>query len=149
MAKRKIIPYNAKLTAFAKQLRNDSTETEIFLWLKLKGKQMYGYDFHRQKPIDNYILDFFCYELMLGIEVDGYSHEFLEVYNKDTLKEKRMNQLGITVLRFSDEQVLRDMENVLRAIEFYVFEYEKKIVAPPIGHTPSPYNSLYYFVWSR
>ena len=99
MSKRKIIPYNPILKEFARQLRNDSTKTEIFLWLKLKGKQMYGYDFHRQKPIDNYILDFFCHELMLGIEVDGYSHEFLEVYNKDTVKEKRMNELGI---RFCD-----------------------------------------------
>ena len=130
MAKRIIIPYDPKLKELARQLRNDSTKTEIFLWLKLKGKQMYGYDFHRQKPIDHYILDFFCYELMLGIEVDGYSHEFLEVYNKDTVKEKRMNQLEITVLRFTDEQVLKDMENVLRAIEFYIIEYEK--------HTPSP-----------
>jgi very-short-patch-repair endonuclease len=130
MAKRKIIPYDPKLKELARQLRNDSTKTEIFLWLKLKGKQMYAYDFHRQKPIDSYILDFFCYELMLGIEVDGYSHEFLEVYNKDTVKEKRMNQLGITVLRFTDEQVLKDMENVLRAIEYYIIEYEK--------HTPSP-----------
>ena len=130
MAKRKIIPYNPKLKEFARQLRNDSTKTEIFLWLKLKGKQMYDYDFHRQKPIDNYILDFFCYELMLGIEVDGYSHQFLDVYNKDWIKEKRMNDFGISVLRFSDDQVLNDMENVLRAIEFYIFEYEK--------HTPNP-----------
>ncbi|BDB56746.1 endonuclease domain-containing protein [Flavobacterium ammonificans] len=125
MTKRKIIPYNPKLTQLAKKLRNESTETEIYLWLKLKGKQMYGYDFHRQKPIDNYILDFFCYDLMLGIEVDGYSHEILEVHNKDIVKEKRMNELGITILRFSDFEVLRDMENVIRAIEFYILEFEK------------------------
>ncbi len=125
MSKRKIILYNPKLTALARKLRNESTETEIFLWLKLKGKQMYDYDFHRQKPIDNYILDFFCYELSLGIEVDGYSHEIVEVYNKDIIKEKRMNELGITILRFSDFEVLRDMENVIRAIEFYILEFEK------------------------
>ena len=125
MSKRKIIPYNPKLTQLAKKLRNESTETEVYLWLKLKGKQMYGYDFHRQKPIDNYILDFFCYNLMLGIEVDGYSHEILEVYKKDIVKEKRMNELGITILRFSDFEVLRDMENVIRAIEFYIIEFEK------------------------
>lgn len=125
MSKRKIIPYNPKLAQLAKKLRNESTETEIYLWLKLKGKQMYGYDFHRQKPIDNYILDFFCHELLLGIEVDGYSHEILEVYNKDIVKEKRMNELGITILRFSDFEVLRDMENVIRAIEFYILEFEK------------------------
>ena len=125
MSKRKIIPYNPKLTARARKLRNESTETEIYLWLKLKGKQMYGYDFHRQKPIDNYILDFFCYDLLLGIEVDGYSHEILEVYNKDRIKEKRMNELGITILRFSDFEVLKDMENVIRTIEFFILEFEK------------------------
>jgi very-short-patch-repair endonuclease len=125
MSKRKIIPYNPKLTELAKKLRNESTETEIYLWLKLKGKQMYGYDFHRQKPIDNYILDFFCYDLQLGIEVDGYSHEILEVYNKDRIKEKRMNELGITILRFSDFEVLKDIENVIRAIEFFILEFEK------------------------
>jgi very-short-patch-repair endonuclease len=125
MSKRKIIPYNPKLTVLARKLRNESTETEIYLWLKLKGKQMYGYDFHRQKPIDNYILDFFSYDLLLGIEVDGYSHEIVEVYNKDRIKEKRMNELGITILRFSDFEVLKDMENVIRAIEFFILEFEK------------------------
>lgn len=130
MTKRKVIPYNPKLKEFARELRNNSTKSEIFLWLKLKSKQFYGYDFHRQKPIDNYILDFYCYELLLGIEIDGYSHQFLEVYHKDTVKEKRMKELGINVLRFSDEQVQKDMENVLRAIEFYITEFEK--------HTPSP-----------
>jgi very-short-patch-repair endonuclease len=125
MSKRKIIPYNPKLTALGRKLRNESTETEIYLWLKLKGKQMYGYDFHRQKPIDNYILDFFCYDLLLGIEVDGYSHEIVEVYNKDRIKEKRMNELGITILRFSDFEVLKDIENVIRAIEFFILEFEK------------------------
>jgi very-short-patch-repair endonuclease len=125
MQKKKTLFYNPNLKKFARELRNNSTETEIYLWLKLKGKQMYGYDFHRQKPIDNYIVDFFCNKLMLAIEVDGYSHEFLEVYNKDVIKEKRLNELGIHVLRFSDYQVLKDMENVLLAIEGFIFEYEK------------------------
>jgi very-short-patch-repair endonuclease len=129
MSKHKIFTYNPKLTQLARKLRNESTETEIYLWLKLKGKQMYGYDFHRQKPIDNYILDFFCHELLLGIEIDGYSHEILEVYNKDIIKEKRMNELGITILRFSDFEVLKDMENVIRAIEFYILEFEKTNVS--------------------
>ena len=122
--KRSIIPYNPKLKEFARQLRNNSTITEIFIWQKLKRKQMYGYDFHRQKPIDNYILDFFCHEIMLGIEIDGYSHELIEVIEKDTKKTKKMNELGITILRFSDYQVLKEMENVLRAIEQYIIDFE-------------------------
>jgi len=131
MKKRKIISYNPRLKELARQLRNNSTKSEIILWLKLKGKQMYGYDFHRQKPIDNFIIDFFCHELMLAVEVDGYSHEILEVYNKDVKKDKKLNEIGITVLRFSDYQVLKEMDNVLRAIEWFIIEFEKK-------HTPSP-----------
>ena len=98
--------------------------------VKLKGKQMYGYDFHRQKPIDNYIVDFFCFELMLAIEVDGYSHQLEEIYFKDVKKENKLKELGISVLRFTDDQVLKDMDNVLRVIEIYIEEYEK--------HTPNP-----------
>ena len=67
---------------------------------------------------------------MLGIEVDGYSHEFLEVYNKDVIKEAKMNEFGINIFRFSDYQVMKDMENVIRAIEQYIEEYEE--------HTPNP-----------
>lgn len=128
--KRKIIPYNPDLKELARQLRNNSTKAEIILWLKLKGKQMYGYDFHRQKPIDNYIVDFFCYELMLAIEVDGYSHQLEDVYFKDLKKENRLNEFGISVLRFTDDQVLKEMSNVIRPIEFYIEEYER--------HTPNP-----------
>jgi len=62
---------------------------------------------------------------MLGIEIDGYSHEFLEVFEKDSRKTKKMNKLGINILRFSDFQVLKETENVLRAIEHFINEFEK------------------------
>lgn len=88
---RKVIPYNPKLKELARNLRNNSTKAENVLWLCLKGKQMNGYDFHRQKPINNFILDLFCHELMLGIEVDGYTHQSEETYIKDELKERKMN----------------------------------------------------------
>ena len=87
---------------------------------------MYEYDFHRQKPIDNYILDFFCNELMLGIEVDGYSHQIVEVFEKDEIKEATINKLGVHILRFTDEQVMKDMDNVLRAIEDYILRFEEE-----------------------
>ncbi len=92
---------------------------------------MYGYDFHRQKPIDNYILDFFCQELMLGIEIDGYSHELKEVFEKETKKTKKMDELGIGILRFSDYQVFKEMENILRAIEYYVLDTERNSKTHP------------------
>lgn len=125
MKRRIIIPYNPKLKEFARQLRNNSTKSEIYLWKHLKGKQMMGYDFHRQKPLDNYIADFFCYELMLVIELDGYTHQLEDVIEKDKMKEKRLNELGIHVLRFQDEEVYNDVENVLRVIEAFIMEFKK------------------------
>jgi len=127
MKKRKIIPYNSHLIKFARILRNNSTKSEILLWMKLKGKKMYGYDFHRQKPIDNYILDFYCAELRLGIELDGYSHEFMEVIEKDTRKTRKMNELGITIMRFSDRQVFNDLDNVLWEIENFIISFEENV----------------------
>lgn len=86
---------------------------------------MAGFDFHRQKPVDNYILDFFCQELMLGIELDGITHQFEDVFEKDNRKEEKLLSLGIKILRFSDNQVVDDMPNVLRTIEAYIEDYSK------------------------
>jgi len=76
MSRRKIIPYNPKLKNLARQLRNNSTLAEVLLWRELKGEKILGFDFHRQKPIDEYIVDFLCSELSLVIEIDEVSHEF-------------------------------------------------------------------------
>lgn len=123
--KRKIIPYKPYLKELARKLRNNSTHAEIRLWKELRGKFLGQYDFHRQKPIDNYILDFFCVELMLGIEVDGSSHDQEEVILKDTIREQELNKLGIKVLRFTDRQVFTEMPNVLATIEFTINEILK------------------------
>ncbi len=128
--KRKIIPYNPKLKELARQLRNNSTKSEIRLWQQLKGKQMYGDDFHRQKPLLNYIADFYCYELKLVIELDGYTHQFEEVVKKDEIKQQELEEAGLTVLRFNDNEVMRDINNVMRTLEGYITEFEK--------HTPNP-----------
>ena len=125
------IIYNPILKELARQLRNNSTKAEIKLWTYLRRGQMYNYDFHRQKPIDEYIVDFFCNKLQLAIECDGYSHELLDVYNKDVKKTKRLNDLGIYVIRFSDYQVVNDIDNVLRAIEDYIFKFEENNFTPP------------------
>ncbi|MBW8245083.1 endonuclease domain-containing protein [Muricauda oceani] len=126
-----IIKYNPKLKELARELRRNATKSEVRLWQKLKRDQMHGYDFHRQKPIDEYIVDFFCNKLQLAVEVDGYSHQLEEVWEKDVIKKNRLNELGINVLRFSDAEVLRDMDNVLRAIEAYIFQFEANGNTPP------------------
>ena len=125
------IHYNPKLKELARQLRNNSTRSEINLWTYLKGKQLIGYDFHRQKPIDNYIVDFFSNKLMLAIELDGYTHSFDKVIEKDEIKEQRLKELGITVMRFCDEDVMKNMDGVLQVIRCFIEDYEKQKI-----HTP-------------
>ncbi len=83
-----ILQYNPKLKEKTRRLRNNCTKAEIRLWLYLKGRQMMGYDFHRQKPIDNFIVDFFCRELMPAIEPDGCMHTLEEVADRDERKEQ-------------------------------------------------------------
>lgn len=83
---------------------------------------MHGFDFHRQRPVDNFIIDFFCQELYLGIELDGYSHLLDTNTNRDIKKEKGLKELGVKLIRFWDEEVFNDLENVLRVIEFSVLD---------------------------
>ena len=69
------IHYNPKLKPLARKLRKEGTFAEVLLWDQLKGRKMKGYTFTRQKPIENYIVDFFCNRLRLVIEIDGVTHE--------------------------------------------------------------------------
>lgn len=87
---------------------------------------MKGYDFHRQKPLLEYIADFFCHELMLVIEVDGSSHELERVKKNDAAKEARLEEFGITVLRISDVDVFTNIDSVLKQIEDFIDVFEGK-----------------------
>ncbi|HLG39867.1 MAG TPA: DUF559 domain-containing protein [Chitinophagaceae bacterium] len=90
---RKIIPYNPKLKELAKQLRQNMTFSEVKLWNELKNGQMMGYDFDRQRPIGNYIVDFFCKDLQLGIEVDGITHLDEKVIVKDFVRQEEIESM--------------------------------------------------------
>jgi very-short-patch-repair endonuclease len=133
MERRKIYPYNPKLTQVARNLRNNSTLSEVLLWNQLKGKKMLGYDFHRQKPILNYVMDFFCHELELAIEIDGNSHDLGYKIQLDIQMQKEIEGLGISFLRFADGDVKFDISNVLRSIEGWILDFEEKK-----KHTPDP-----------
>lgn len=128
--KRKIIPYNPKLKELARKLRNKSTVSEIKLWQQLKNKQLFGYDFHRQKPLLNFIADFYCYKLNLVIKLDGFSHNFEKTIAKDEFKQSELEKHGLTVLRFQDEEVIYDIGNVLRIIEEYIVNFENHTLNP-------------------
>ena len=100
------------------------TFAEVLLWNRLKRKQVRGYDFDRQRPIDQYIVDFYCKDLMLAIEIDGSSHDSSSSYTKDVTRQRRLEALGIYILRFRDEDVKHDIENVLWGIEGWIIDYE-------------------------
>jgi very-short-patch-repair endonuclease len=120
--KNKIIPYNPKLREYAKELRKNSTLSEVLLWKEIKGKRL-GAEFHRQVPIDEYIVDFYCHELKLAIEIDGCSHD--AKYKYDIHRQKKLEKFGITFIRFDDLEVKKDITNVLRALEIVVEELKK------------------------
>ncbi len=117
-----IIPYNPRLKEVARELRKNPTLGEKILWREIRRKQL-GYEFHRQMPIDEYIVDFYCHELMLAIEVDGISHETEEAKAKDAERQDRLERWGVSFLRFSDEAVMSRLDWVVREIERWIEEH--------------------------
>lgn len=114
-----ILKYQDSLKQKASQLRNNLTPGEIMLWQYLKGKQMLGYAFHRQKPLYYYIVDFYAPKLMLAIEVDGKeSHENNEEYDNE--RQKFLESKGIKFLRFKEIEVRMGIKFVLQEIENYI-----------------------------
>lgn len=112
------MPYNPRLKQLARELRKRSTLAEILLWQHLKGDQRCGYDFQRQKPIDEYIVDFFAIDLMLAVEIDGDSH--LLKGEADEERQKKLEALGVRLLRFDDSAVKADIDAVVRAIDNWI-----------------------------
>ncbi len=119
-----IIKYNQHLKPFARKLRRGNILTEALLWDKLKNKQLFGYKFLRQKPIDNFIVDFYCKELMLAIEIDGSSHN--QKMEQDLERQMKIENLGIKFLRFQDKDVRKRMNDVLLTIEGWIKENQSK-----------------------
>jgi len=116
------IYYNPKLRALARGLRNNSTLSEVLLWKQLKARKMKGYQFMRQKPIGDYIVDFYCSRLRLVIEVDGESH--VSRSREDELRQQKLESLGLSVLRFYDTDVKKNIDGVLRVIVDWIEAFE-------------------------
>jgi very-short-patch-repair endonuclease len=117
--KNKIIPYNPKLKEYARELRKNSTLSEVLLWKNIKNKAL-GVQFHRQVPMLEYIVDFYCHELMLAIEIDGDSHLFK--YGYDNKRQGELEEEGVVFLRFTDLEIKRNMFSVGITLEQVVQE---------------------------
>jgi very-short-patch-repair endonuclease len=111
-----MLPYNKKLKKLAQQLRDNMTDAENHLWWKLRTKQINGLMFYRQKPIGEYILDFYCPKEKLVVEVDGGQHFTDEIMEYDRVRNEYMAALGLRVLRFTNTEVLTNISGVLEKI---------------------------------
>jgi cyclase len=110
--------YGADVNIFerAKALRKQQTPAEETLWLYLKQKPL-GYKFRRQHPLGIYILDFYCHQLKLGIEVDGPIHNTTEIKLNDLEREQMLKQLNIEILRFTNDLILTCLQEVQQQVE--------------------------------
>ena len=115
--KKTMQPYNKNLKYNARQLRNNMTEAEQKLWLRLRQKQILGLQFYRQKPILNFIVDFYCPAASLIIECDGSQHLNEKGLKYDLLRDQALTQLNLTVLRFNNLQILHELDAVVQTIE--------------------------------
>ena len=109
--KYKKLPYNPKLKKRARELRKTGNLSEVLFWLQVKKKKILELDFHRQKIIGNYIVDFYCPELNLVIEIDGSSHNDKVKYDKK--RENYLTNLGLQIIHYQDIDIKKNLNNVI------------------------------------
>ena len=109
-------PYNKNLKQLSRDLRNNMTDAEKRLWSKLRAKQILGLQFYRQKPLLNFIVDFYCPAANLVIECDGGQHFTNEGLEADRVRDEALTQLGLKVLRFDNGQVIGQIDGVVEVV---------------------------------
>ena len=120
-----IIPYTKEARRYAKELRCKPTKTERKIWEYIRNKKL-GVEFHRQVPLLHYVVDFYCHELMLAIEIDGLYHNQITQQLYDYDRQEKLEQKGVSFLRFENDQIQVDMMGVLNEIELKVNELKGK-----------------------
>ncbi|MDR0235645.1 endonuclease domain-containing protein [Acinetobacter sp.] len=109
-------PYNKNLKQASRDLRNNMTDAEKYLWSKIRNKQILGVQFYRQKPILKFIVDFYCPSANLVIECDGSQHYTDEGLEADRIRDHALEQLGLKVLRFDNRQVMGEIDAVVQVV---------------------------------
>ncbi len=101
------------------------TFSEVKLWVHLNKSQMMGYDFDRQRPMLNYIVDFYCKDLQLVIEVDGITHHDEKIVAKDEIRDDELAEYGVAVVRLNALDVVNNINHSLQIIENWILDYER------------------------
>lgn len=111
---------NRELVGKARQLRKNMTKAEIILWSRLRSKKLDGYKFRRQQPIFDYVVDFFCNELKLIIEVDGEIHALNEKREYDIKRDKILNIDGFHIIRLSNLEIETEINSAISKIRLFI-----------------------------
>lgn len=125
------LKYRSKLKQISRNLRSNQTDAEQLLWSRLRRRQIEGVQFYRQRPIGRYVVDFYAPTAKLVIEVDGGQHYEVAQRQLDAIRDESLQSIGLRVLRFSNLDVMRELENVLQVVLTAVRE-----IAP--GNPPQP-----------
>ena len=125
-----MLRYSHHLKGTARRLRSNFTDAEQRMWGRVRRKQILGVQFYRQKPIGNYIVDFYAPAVRLIVEIDGGHHLEADHADRDRRRTTYLKQLGLSVLRFNDRQVLLELDSVAEAI--YQAVAEKMPLIPPL-----------------
>jgi very-short-patch-repair endonuclease len=126
MARNTIIPYEPHLLLKARELRKKMTIGEVVLWQRIRKRKL-GVQFHRQVPVNKYIIDFYCHELMLAIEIDGDYHNRISQSANDQIRQEILEGFGITMLRFTKKRVIRNPDMVAEQIWVAVEELKSGV----------------------
>ncbi len=116
----RMLLYNTGLKKYSQELRKNMTDAEKLLWSKLRGRQLKGFQVYRQRIIGNYIVDFYCPKANVIIEIDGGQHYTAEGMDKDRVRDDYMKGQGFKVLRFTDREVLENINDVVAKIYEYL-----------------------------
>ncbi len=111
-----MLKYNKNLTVFSRDLRKNMPPAELLLWSRLRRKQVLDLRFCRQKPLFNYIVDFYCHKAKLVIECDGSQHFDEDHLRCDQIRDAHLNQQGILVRRFDNLQIISQIDSVMQVI---------------------------------
>jgi len=108
---------------FARALRKEQTQTEEIIWEKLRNRRFNRLKFRRQHVIEGFVLDFYCHEIKLGIEIDGTIHDQRFQKEYDTLRQEIIEMQGIIIVRITNEEVLTNQNNIYKKFEAELLKY--------------------------
>ncbi len=130
--------YQNHLKPYAQKLRQSGNLSEVLLWNEIKGNKL-GYRFLRQRPLGNYIVDFFCHSLALAIEIDGAASHDSKI-ERDEKRQKELEEMGINIIRCKDAEVRYNLDGVVAMIkaEIQKSSAPTRVGAPPLPKSPSP-----------